>query len=246
MSYSNWENDLLTAVNAAKEAGKILLAGKNEVTVNSSINKDIKLEADIISEKLIIDLLSIGTDYYIISEEQGVVKQAKEGYCWIVDPLDGSLNYSRGIEINAVSIGLWNGNEPVLGVIYDFLHDKLYKGVVGIGAWCNDEPISVSKKTMVEDSIIATGFSVYSDYDQQTLESFIRRIQGYKKVRLFGSAAVSLIYVAKGSIEAYQEDNIAIWDVAAGLAIILAAGGKVDIKEGKGSHYLNVYASNGQ
>jgi fructose-1,6-bisphosphatase/inositol monophosphatase family enzyme len=87
---------------------------------------------------------------------------------------------------------------------------------------------------------------VYSDFDKDSLLNFVTDVQQYKKVRLFGSAAMSLVHVAKGSVEVYKENNIALWDVAAGIAIVLAAGGKAQFATGKGPFYLNVHASNGQ
>ncbi len=132
-------------------------------------------------------------------------------------------------------------------MFFDFLHDRLYTGVVEKKeAFCNGEAISVSNIMQKKDSIVVTGFPVYSSFDKETLYNFITDVQQYKKVRLFGSAAISLVHVAKGSAEAYKENNIAIWDVAAGLAIVLAAGGAATYTEGKGPGYLNVYATNGK
>ncbi len=181
-----------------------------------------------------------------MSEEFGLVKSSNaDGYCWIIDPLDGSLNYSRDIDIYAVSIGLWKNDEPVLGVVYDFLHERMYTGLVGTGAFLNGTPIAVSTIDKKKDSILTTGFPVYTSFDKSSLDGFVSNIQDYKKVRLFGSAAISFVHVAKGSTEAYMENNIAIWDVAAGLAIVMAAGGSKEVSTGKGPNYLNVFASNG-
>ncbi|QKJ31474.1 inositol monophosphatase [Mucilaginibacter mali] len=243
----SFEHELSLAVKAAHEAGAFLLKCKQQpIIVNSSINKDIKLEADVLSEKMITDILLAGSTHNILSEESGyITKDNDSGYFWIVDPLDGSLNFSRQIDICGVSIGLWKDNEPVLGVIYDFIHDQMYTGIVGQYAACNGIPINVSSISEKKVSILATGFPVYSDQDKESLNLFIDDVQQYKKVRLLGSAALSLVHVAKGSIEAYKEKNIAIWDVAAGLAILIAAGGKAEYPMGKGKHYLNVYATNG-
>jgi len=226
----------------------MLLEAKNaEVKINSSIDKDIKLEADVESEKLIVKYLSENSSYNILSEESGMVKSnSNNSFCWIVDPLDGSLNFSRDFEMYGVSIGLWENGKPVLGVIYDFNHDNMYTGIVGDGAYCNDKPIKVSGITEKKSSILATGFPVYSDFSKDNLLQFVSGIQAYKKVRLLGSAALSLVMVAKGSMEVYMENNIAIWDVAAGLAIVEAAGGTYNYSEGTGPNYLKVYASNGQ
>ncbi len=113
--------DLQIAVTAAKKAGEFLFQTRStDVKVNSSIDKDIKLQADVASERLIVDMLSELSPYSILSEESGHVKNASDadGYTWIVDPLDGSLNYLRNIDLNGVSIGLWKNNSPVLGVVF--------------------------------------------------------------------------------------------------------------------------------
>lgn len=248
MDLTSLKKQLDLAVYAAKEAGKMLLKTEDTtVKINSSVDKDIKLEADVESEKLIVKILGEGSPFNILSEESGLVRNDNGGgYRWIVDPLDGSLNYSRDIDIYAVSIGLWNDNEPVLGVVYDFLHERLYTGIVGDGAYLNGKPISVSTIDNKKNSILTTGFPVYSSFDQSNINTFVSNVQEYKKVRLFGSAAMSLIHVAKGSAEAYSENNIAIWDVAAGLPILVAAGGTFTAPEGKGPLYLNVFASNGK
>jgi len=248
MYTSVFKKDLDTAIEAARLASLLLLKAKQaDVKINSSIDKDIKLEADVESEKLIVKHLAENSAYNILSEESGMVKTTgNETLCWIVDPLDGSLNFSRDFEMYGVSIGLWKDGKPVLGVIYDFNHGNMYSGIVEDGAYCNDQKITVSNILDKKNSILATGFPVYSDFSQENLMQFVSSIQVYKKVRLLGSAALSLIMVAKGSMEVYMENNIAIWDVAAGLAILVAAGGTYTYSEGSGPNYLKVYASNGQ
>ena len=164
-----------------------------------------------------------------------------------MDPLDGSLNYSREIPLNCISIALWKGDQPVLGVIYDYNHDSLLKGIVGEGAYLNDESIKVSDIDDKSKSIITTGFPVYTSFEDASLLDFIKTIQSYKKVRLLGSAALSLSLVAKGSVEAYTESNIAFWDVAAGIALVKAAGGFTDYSFTNREKYLmNVFVSNGK
>lgn len=247
MLHLSLQADLEIAVNAVKMASPLLIKTQQQhIKVNSSIGKDIKLQADEDSEQLIIKYLTENSNYDILTEESGEVKSnADQPYCWIIDPLDGSLNYSRDIDIYCISLGLWYNNEPLLGVIYDFYHEKLYTGIVGEGAFCNGNKIVVSDIDQKKNSIIATGFPVYSNFSNDALLNFVTDLQAYKKVRLLGSAATSLALVAKGSVEAYAEDNIAIWDVAAGLAIVKAAGGKIEFKQGTAAKYLKVFASNG-
>lgn len=238
-------NSLLNiAAAAAKDAGTHLASFHN-TRVDKEDGHDIKLRADKEAERVILDRL-IPTGITILSEECGLLPAGDSNYYWIVDPLDGSLNYLRELPMCCVSIALWQGEEsPVFGVIYDFNHDKLYKGIVGKSATCNGALIHVSTTTEKSKSIITTGFPVYMSHDEEGLARFIRILQDYKKVRLFGSAAMSCAMVAQGSVETYHERNIAWWDVAAGVAITIAAGGRADIEIlDKERHLLDVFLSN--
>jgi myo-inositol-1(or 4)-monophosphatase len=222
----------------AVHAAKTFLSTQKEVIVSSNTGHDIKLQADKDTERIILNILQ-RTGINILSEEAGFIKNSpEEGLCWIIDPLDGSLNYSRKIPLYCISVALWDGNKPILGVVYDYVHNNLYKGVVGKGAFINDVRMSVSQIYQQSQSVIATGFPVYSSFDTEVLSSFIQCLQSYKKVRLFGSAAFSMMMVAQGAVEAYHENNIAWWDVAAGIAIILAAGGHVEFNFTNNEKYL--------
>ena len=232
------------AVKAALLSGEILLKHE-EKRINSSFGKDIKMQADIDSETLVFETLK-KTNINILSEESGLIEfNQNSDLCWIVDPLDGTLNYSRNIPLNCISIALWNKTEPILGVIFDFNHNNLYKGIVGEGAFLNNKKIHVSEINEKSNSVITTGFPVYFSFQDETIIDFIKTIKEYKKVRLFGSAALSLSLVANGAVEAYSEQNIAFWDVAAGIALVKAAGGKVKyefVNERK--KLMNVFATN--
>lgn len=238
-------NLLQIAVTAAKDAGNHLASFHNTV-VDKEDGHDIKLRADKEAERIILDQL-IPTGITILSEECGLLPAGDSNSYWIVDPLDGSLNYLHGLPICCVSIALWQGEEnPLFGVIYDFNHDRMYTGIVGGEATCNGEPIHVSSTSEKSRSIITTGFPVYMKHDEEGLARFIRTLQDYKKVRLIGSAALSCAMVAQGSVETYHERSIAWWDVAAGVAITLAAGGHAEIEVlDKEKHHLDVFLSNG-
>ncbi|MFG5101128.1 inositol monophosphatase family protein [Campylobacter lari] len=213
--------ELEVAKLACYKAGNFLLNLK-EKKINSSDKKDIKLQADLDSEKIICEILINAFPYPILSEESYKINdEEKKGIYWIVDPLDGSLNYSQDIPLCCISIALYENNQPVLGVIYDFHRNEMFSGVAGVGAWLNDKKIVLPNKIKnKEQAVLATGFSSYMNYDKESLEKFILYIQEFKKVRLFGSAALSLAYVACGRVDAYYEKDIAFWDIAAGLALI--------------------------
>ncbi|MAD12971.1 MAG: inositol monophosphatase [Flavobacteriaceae bacterium] len=221
-------NLLNIAKTAALEAADLLRKSKNNIIINKSEGKDIKLQSDLDSENIVIKILRDNSDFDILSEEHGYLKgESNSNLKWIIDPLDGSLNFSRNLPLCCISIALWEDNNPLIGVIFDFNANLLYSGIVGEGAWCNDMSINVSNINKKSNSIICTGFPVYSSFDDKSISSFISEVQDFKKVRLLGSAALSLAFVANGSVEVYKENKIAIWDVAAGLAIVKASGGKI-------------------
>ncbi len=206
---------------ACYKAGDFLLNLK-EKKINFNKGKDIKLQADLESEKIICEILTNAFPYPILSEESyKISNEEKKGIYWVVDPLDGSLNFSQDIPLCCISIALYENNKPILGVIYDFHRDEIFSGIVGVGAWLNDNEIIVSSvKKDKSQAILATGFSSYMNYDKSELDKFILYVQNFKKVRLFGSAALSLAYLACGRIDAYYEKDIAFWDIAAGVSLI--------------------------
>lgn len=244
------EDELKKLLSMAKEAA--LLAGKflaEDPSASRKINQDlihdVKIEADIQSERMILDFLTKNSEYSVLSEENGMMKGVNGDYMWIIDPVDGSLNYSRKIPICCISIGLWKREEPILGVIYDFNHKELFSAVVGQGAWKNNGPIHVSATDTKQKGILLAGFPALTDLSSSGIQNFIEHIQTYKKVRLLGSAALSIAYVACGMAEAYYERDIMLWDVAGGIPLILGAGGDVQIEKTLKPHCLNVLVTNG-
>jgi myo-inositol-1(or 4)-monophosphatase len=218
-----------------------------EILVNSSLGKDIKLQADKEAENIICNHISDHSSYLILSEElTDKIDYRTKDYIWIIDPLDGSLNYLRGIPFYCISVGLWKNGRPILGVIYDLISNRMYSGKIEGNAFCDNHKIFASIIIKKNEAIISTGFPVYSSFDTNSLTSFVNTIQEYKKVRLLGSAALSITLVATGSIDAYSENNIAIWDVAGALAILLAAGGSYKLTQGSDLNLVNVYATNGK
>ncbi|MBX2077939.1 inositol monophosphatase [Campylobacter peloridis] len=213
---------------ACYKAGNFLLNLK-EKKVNSNDEKDIKLQADLDSEEIICKILMSAFSYPILSEESYKINdKEKKGIYWVVDPLDGSLNYSQDIPLCCISIALYENNNPILGVIYDFYRKEMFSGIVGVGVWLNDKKIVLPDKIKNKrQAVLATGFSSYMNYNKEGLEKFISHIQEFKKVRLFGSAALSLAYVACGRVDAYCEKDIAFWDIAAGVILAKQSQKKV-------------------
>jgi myo-inositol-1(or 4)-monophosphatase len=238
--------DLNVAIRAATAAGKLLKSefAKDPVVLDDH-GRDIKLQADLLAERMILDILRRETSYPILSEEQGADSNfSTSDYYWVVDPLDGTFNFSRRLPFCAVSIGLWKVNEPISGVIHEFITGRTFSGVVGEGSWVDGLRLSVSGTERIDRAVVLTGFPSDRSFSTESLGAFVKKAQAYKKVRLIGSAALSLAYVASGLADLYHEEDIFIWDVAAGLALVKAAGGQYRMEPGRSRWQFNVLATN--
>lgn len=219
------------------------------------VKKDISISTDKILNEKITSFLSKEFSFPILSEEAETQTSYEEfkDCVWIIDPLDGSLNYLRQIPFCCISIALWQKSQPILGMIYDFNRDELFVGntqkttLTGSkGAWLNHHPIHVSKIAEKSQGVICTGFPSWRNYKTDSLLNFVKKVQDWKKVRLLGSAALSLAWTAAGRVEAYFEEDIRIWDVAAGLTIVKAAGGDILIKPSPKKNFVTAIAINGK
>lgn len=226
------QNDYFEEYEAAKNAA--LLAGdylkkRESIKAESQEGKDIKLTSDKQSEKIIMKVLE-PFGYSILSEEYGL-KDNHTQLCWIIDPLDGTMNYLKGMDdLVCISIALYDGTKPILGVVYRFQRDELFSGLIGGGAYLNHKVIKPSNVSTVNQAVLATGFPVKRDYDTNSLATFISQIQKFKKVRMLGAAALMCSFVACGRLDVYMEEDIMLWDIAAASAIVKAAGGETVIE----------------
>ncbi len=232
---------LQIAKQAALEAGALLK--KSQASVIKDFEKDIKLDADIQAHTCILKILESSKIPILSEEDESLV--FSNSLQWVIDPLDGSLNFLRGIPNCAISIGLMDGRRPILGFVYDFIREEMYTGIVGQGAQLNDKVINVSKVSKRRDAILMTGFPARTSYAKDALENYVTAVQNFKRVRLIGSAALSLAYVASGRVDAYYERDIYIWDVCGGLAVLLAAGGNYSETEMDKDGRLTISAENG-
>ncbi|MGE0597099.1 MAG: inositol monophosphatase [Hyphomonadaceae bacterium] len=236
---------LAIAREAAALAAAALLAHRAEwAVITGGAGREVKIDADVRAEALILETLARRAPFPIISEEKGRIEGAG-AYVWAVDPLDGSVNYLRGYPHCAVSIGLLREGEPVLGVVDCFLAGASFHGLVGEGAWLNGAPIAVSDIADPKMGILQTGVPARARTDASAMAAMSRLITQWQKVRMIGSAATALAYVAAGRAEAYRESGSMIWDIAGGCALVRAAGGLVRI-EGVLDAPLEVAASNGR
>lgn len=222
-----------SAIQVAKEAGAYLRQRSESARcVRMEDAKDIKLKADVDSETLIRNFLIEETGLPIIGEEMGGESKLLKGNqrYWVVDPLDGTYNYFRGQMETCVSIGLMEGMRFLFGVIYSFNTNEMVYGGKGKGIFFNDEHVEVHWVDKLEKGCLMTGFPVHANYTPSQLMDYMKKIMQLKKVRMIGSAAWALASVALGRADVYYEQSTRLWDIAAGVALVEAAGGHVEIK----------------
>jgi len=234
-------NDLKDlAATAAVQAGDFLNKYKLEKKeVFKEEGRDIKLIIDQDTEKLIRSSLQ-ETNISILGEEYG--GEISEEKYWVIDPIDGTANYFRGLDECCVSIALMEGNEALIGVIYNFNNNQMYTAIKDHGAFLNNKRISVSDIAVKNKASITTGFPA-----TETIESsinFLENLKGWKKVRMFGSAALSCAYVASGKCDYYAERGVYLWDIAAGICLVKEAGGCADFKLIDKERYEVVFSNN--
>jgi len=204
-------------IKASEKASKILIRDFGELEnlqVSKKGPKDFVTNADIKAEKIIIEeLKKARPNYSIISEENGVEKNKDETNFWIIDPIDGTTNFLHGVPHFAISIALQSNNEIVCGLIYDPIKDELFYAEKNHGAYFNNQRIRVSKKREIDECLFAVGKGKYNP------DLIYRRS---------GSAALDLAYVASGRFDGYFQDNLNLWDIAAGIIIVKEAGGIIN------------------
>ncbi len=190
---------------------------------------DLVTEADRAAEKAVLDVLGRHVpDHAILTEESGMQGEWTDEFLWAIDPLDGTTNYAHQYPCVAVSIGLLINGVPSVGVVYNPIHNELYRAAKGLGATCNRVPIQVSKVDKLVNSLLVTGFA----YDRHTrvdnnYAEFCHLTHKTHGVRRDGAASLDLAYVACGRVEGYWERGLSPWDMAAGVVILEEAGGRV-------------------
>ncbi|WP_299758738.1 inositol monophosphatase family protein [uncultured Pontibacter sp.] len=198
-------------------------------------------------QKLVDGLRKLLPEAGFITEE-GTDTTRGERFNWVIDPLDGTTNFTHGLPAYCVSVGLLDGDDIVLGTVYDPNRDECFWAYKGGGAFCNDSPIKVSDAPALKDGLIATGFPYYdfglTQQYLQVLGSFMSKSHGIRRI---GSAALDLVYVACGRCEGFFEYNLNPWDVAGGSIIVQEAGGKLSKFTEDGDYIFGreIVASNG-
>ena len=177
--------------------------------------------------------------------EEGITGDVTAEYRWVVDPIDGTVNYFYGMPHAAVSIALQHKEESVVGVIYDPFTDEIWTTMRGGPTRLNGRIVRVSNRSKLEDAVIAIGFSKNKQNLNVSLPHVNRLARRVKKIRIMGSAALELVYVASGRLDAYIERTINLWDVAAGSLLVENAGGEFYVLPGPNGK-LRMCADNGK
>tara|TARA_B110001452_G_scaffold99696_1_gene82686 strand:+ start:595 stop:1398 length:804 start_codon:yes stop_codon:yes gene_type:complete len=239
-------------IRACNKASRSLIRDFGEIEnlqVSSKGPGDFVTSADKRTEKTIIEeLQKAHSDYGIITEESGIINKSNTKNRWIIDPIDGTMNFLNGIPHFAISVGYEEENEIKCGVIFDPIKNELFCAEKGNGAYLNNSRIRVSNKKKLKDSLLVTGGPKHDSKIKENIFSEFVNISKsvHSPVRKFGSAALDVAYVACGRFDGYWQRELNYWDIAAGIIILKEAGGFVDFFETDNKVPLkkNIIASN--
>ena len=227
-------SNLNIMIKASEKASKILIRDFGEIEklqVSKKSPSDFVTNSDLKAEKIIIEELEKARpNFSFISEENGIKKNKDTNNTWIIDPIDGTINFLHGIPHFAISIALKSDNEIISGLIYDPIKDEMFYAEKNNGTFLNNQRVRVSKKNNFDDCLFAIGGKLSSE------PNFVNRRSG--------SAALDLAYVAAGRYDGYFQKNLNLWDIAAGIILVKEAGGIIDDLNLDNIKNLNVKASN--
>lgn len=242
----NQREALACAVRAAKGAGALMVRNRwSPKKINSETQHDIKLELDVRCQKTIEKILRKQYPKIPILGEEGVTGNILEQIRWVVDPIDGTVNFAHGIPHSCVSIALQERERTVAGVVYDPFVDELFTAIRGQQAKLNGRPISASKRNKLEQAIVSLGFAKNLFTMERMLPTMNTLLHRVRKIRIMGSASLAIVYVAAGRTDIYTEYGVRLWDIAAGGLILECAGGEFWNRQVEGDHAYHVIANNG-
>lgn len=238
---------LQTALDAARAAGALLREHfGGTLAVNEFAAHDIKLDLDVRSQDLITSMILERFPDHAIYGEEGIAGNAASEWQWIVDPIDGTVNFFYGIPHFCISIAVRRAGRVEAGVIYDPMREEMWAVERGQPATLNGKPIRVSPRTALADAVLSVGFSKTKTTIAAGLPLLEKYVMKARKCRLMGSAALDLAYVACGRLDAYIEQSVSLWDVAAGQLLVEAAGGRFEMTPREDNpDKISVVASNG-
>jgi myo-inositol-1(or 4)-monophosphatase len=248
---------LQTAVSAAHEAGALMRKNIRSVKkITSEEQFDMKLALDVRCQQLIERTLRSAFPEIAVLGEEGISGRENSAARWVVDPIDGTVNFAHGLPHACVSISLQTRSPrgpgvsgenylSQVGVVYDPFCDELWTGIRGSPARLNGRIIQVSQRKRLDQAMVSMGFSKSIEVLDQTLPILTRVAYKVRKVRMIGSAALSMVYVASGRFDAYIENCVRLWDIAAGGLILECAGGRFCYEPIQGEHSYKLLATNG-
>ena len=251
------------AVQAAQATGELMRRNLRATKrINSATQHDIKLELDVRCQKLIEKTLRSAYPHIAVLGEEGVLGDVEAEQRWVVDPIDGTVNFTYGIPHCCVSIALQvrsprsevrrrtsgadTDYETVVGLVYDPFCDELWTAIRDQPAYLNGKVIRVSARSRLDEAIISVGFAKYKSTLNQMMPVLNRLVHRVRKIRIMGAAALAMTYVATGRMDAYVESGIRLWDIAAGGLILERAGGDFWHAPMPGTHKFRIMANNGR
>lgn len=223
------KDDLTRATSIAIEAGHILTSyfRSDAMDARAKGERDVVTRADTESEALVAERLRAAFPSDALVGEEGANRSSGGTRRWFIDPLDGTLNYSHGLPLWCVSLALFEGNQPVLGVVHDPLRDETFTALAGQGAWLNGQILATSGETRMEEALV----HLTIDFHETSLLAGLRDIQALAprvlRTRNIGSAALALAYIAAGHLDAMVHRMANAWDYGAGVLLVREAGGRV-------------------
>jgi len=231
-------------IKACEKASKTLIRDFGEIEklqVSVKGPSDFVSSADKKAEKILInELKKSRPDYSFLSEEAGEIKSENSEYNWIIDPIDGTLNFLHGIPHFAISVALEKKNEIICGVIYDPIKNEMFMAEKEKGSFLNNSRIRVSSRKKLRECMIITGGPKFNSKNKDLNFSEYKKISNYlhSPIRKMGSATLDMAYVAAGRADGFFQRNLNYWDIAAGIIIVKEAGGMIADYSGK-SNYVN-------
>ena len=243
--------NLNVIIKACEKASKSLIRDFGEI---EKLQVSVKGPADFVSsadkkveETLISELQRSRPDYSILSEEIGEIKK-NSSYRWIIDPIDGTLNFLHGIPHFAISVALEKENEIICGVIFDPIKDEIFLAEKDQGSYLNNHRLRVSKRKKIEDCLILTGGPSYKDLNKNiSFENYIKISNlANSPIRKMGSASLDMAYIAAGRADGFFQKGLSYWDIAAGIILVKEAGGIISDFDGNPNFIedKNIIASN--
>ncbi len=235
------QDHLKVAVRAARAAAVELMSRRDSRVLSEKAPRDLVTDADVAAQRTIREILEGAyPQYAFVGEEQGendppdsVLRGDDDAPpCWVVDPLDGTVNYVHRLQNFAVSIGLWHRGTMRLGVIYDPVYEELFTAIDGQAAYCNGRVMQPSRCVTTDQALVACSFPAGIDRHAPEINQFVNVLENCRSLRRLGSCALNMCYVADGRLDAYWATSVKSWDAAAGIVIARQAGATITACDG--------------